>query len=132
MKKYFIIFFVASLFIIRGTLDYKDTEWTDNSPAIVSINTNCVQFSFSVTEPATIYWRVYSDYVPTDPHELTNISALDRAVTYGGNITTGQGDVYTNIIDNLSPKQNYYLSAIAVSYIGNFPKKVINIPFRTL
>ncbi|MGL5955870.1 MAG: hypothetical protein ACRC0X_04600 [Brevinema sp.] len=128
-----IVFFViiTYIFIINNTINYKDTQWIGNSPTLITLESNTVRFCFAVTKPATIYWRIYTEesQIPKNPHKFTNTNHLN--LSYGGNITTGNPNTYTNTIIGLLPKKQYYLSSIAVSYIGNFPKEIRTIPFQT-
>ncbi len=126
--------FITVLFIafLKNNLQLKDTEWLDNSPTIIHVGTNSAKFCFAVTEPATIYWRVYTNNIISDPKILTNINSLENITSYGGNVTEGNNNAYTNNITNLDSNQEYFLLAIAVSYIGNFPKEIKKIRFKTL
>lgn len=134
-----IIFFFLSISIvyffsiINNTLNYKNTEWKENSPTLLSISSNSATFMFCVTEPASVYWRIYTnDITLITVEELTNTNSIHSAVRFGGNITRGQPESYTTIISNLSPNTIYYFYAIAVSFIGTFPKEIRKINFQTL
>lgn len=137
MKKfmYCIAFFsiISYLVIINDTINYKKTEWFNSTPTIISINNNQAQICFSVTEPSTIYWRLYTNknQIPTNTHEFTNTNTIIDAFRFGGNITRGNKSSYTNNITNLISGQEYFLSSIAVNYIGTFPTKIKNIQFKT-
>ncbi len=137
MKFVIYIFFayilISCLIKNHETINYKNTEWLDNSPEIIKINSTKAQFSFTVTEPSAIYWRIYSNTnnISEIPEDLTNTNTINNTVTFGGNITIGNGDSYTNIIDNLLPNTQYYLYTIAVPYIGSFPKKIKKLFFQT-
>ncbi|MGL4676682.1 MAG: hypothetical protein ACRCWI_03335 [Brevinema sp.] len=124
---------IAYIFIIDNTINYKDTQWIKESPKLIALNSHTANFCFAVTEPATIYWRMYTEesQIPNTPHEFTNTNTINLPTHYGGNITTGNLNTYTNKISGLKPQQLYYLSAIAVPYIGDFPKEIKLISFET-
>ncbi len=128
---FFAYILISYLIKNHETINYKNTEWLDNSPAIIMINSTNAQFSFTVTEPAAIYWRIYTNDLPKIPEDLTNTNTINEAFAFGGNITTGKKTSYTNKIDNLTPNTEYFLYTIAVSYIGFFPKKIKKISFQT-
>ena len=129
---FFAYILISYLIKSHESINYKNTEWLDNSPEIIMINSSNAQFSFAVTEPAAIYWRIYNNDLLIAPEDLTNTNTINEALAFGGNITTGNNTIYTNKIDNLSPNTQYFLYAIAVSYIGFFPKKIKKISFQTL
>lgn len=129
---FFAYILISYLIKNQETINYKNTEWLDNSPEIIMINSTSAQIGFEVTEPAAIYWRIYTNDIPKIPEDLTNTSTINEALAFGGNITTGNNTIYTNKIDNLTPNTQYFLYTIAVSYIGFFPKKIKKISFHTL
>ena len=129
---FFAYILISYLIKNHDSINYKNTEWLDNSPEIIMINSNNVQINFAVTEPAAIYWRIYTNDFVIIPEELTNTNTINEAVAFGGNITIGNNTSYTNKIDNLVPNTQYFLYTIAVSYIGFFPKKIKKISFQTL
>ena len=129
---FFAYILISYLIKNHDSINYKNTEWLDNSPEIIMINSNNVQINFAVTEPAAIYWRIYTNDFVIIPEELTNTNTINEAVAFGGNITIGNNTSYTNKINNLVPNTQYFLYTIAVSYIGFFPKKIKKISFQTL
>ena len=129
---FFAYILISYLIKNHNSINYKNTEWLDNSPEIIMINTNNAQISFAVTEPATIYWRIYTNDFAITPEDLTNTNTINEAFAFGGNITTGNKTSYTNKIDNLTPNTPYFLYTIAVSYIGIFPEKIKKLSFQTL
>lgn len=133
---YFITFLIiiSYFFIINDTINYKDTQWVNNSPSIISLDKTSARICFSVTEPATIYWRLYTNknQLPVTPHDFTNTNNLSKTIAFGGNISPGNHTSYTNNMTNLQPNKEYFLSAIIVNYIGKFPTKITNIIFKTI
>ncbi len=133
MKKIFYAaaFFIAVtyIFFISNYINYKDTEWIENSPKIIDSTNNSVVVCFAVSEPATIYWRLYKDesLIPKSTADLTNINTTNGVISYGGNITHSKNESYTNTLKGIIPKTKYYLVSIAVSSIGNFPKNMKKI-----
>ncbi len=129
---FFAYLLISYLIKNHESINYKNTEWLGNSPEIIMINSSNAQISFAVTEPAAIYWRIYTNDLPVIPEDLTNTNTINEAFAFGGNITIGNNTSYTNKIDNLTPNTSYFLYTIAVSYIGIFPKKIKKLSFQTL
>ena len=129
---FFAYLLISYLIKNHESINYKNTEWLDNSPETIMINSSYAQISFAVTEPAAIYWRIYTNDLPIIPEDLTNTNTINEAFAFGGNITIGNNTSYTNKIDNLTPNTSYFLYTIAVSYIGIFPKKIKKLSFQTL
>lgn len=127
-----LLIIVLSFTMINKTINFKDTEWLKNSPQIIKNAPTDTRFSFTVTEPATIYWRIYTtNIIVLKAHDLTNTNNLHQTIAYGGNFSKGNGAIYTNTITNLTPVTDYILYTIAVSYIGNFPKDIKKQAFKT-
>lgn len=126
--------FVFYLMRINDTINYKNTQWETNSPRIIHLSSTETQIIFSVTEPATIYWRLYDNNqnLPQVPEDLTNTNTTDQIFLRGGNITQGKNNDYTKTFNNLTPNHHYRLFAIAVSYIGTFPKEIKQLNIITL
>ncbi len=119
--------------LVNNNINFKDTEWINDSPRLLELAEDSAAVCFSVSEPAAIYWRLYTDEqdIPSRSRDMTNYSTLGNAVLYGGNITHSKNESYTNIMKNLKSDTDYYLAGIAVSSIGNFPRKIKKLHFKT-
>ncbi len=119
--------------LVNNNINFKDTEWINESPKLIALSEDSASVCFSVSEPAAIYWRLYTNEsdIPERSRDMTNFAALGDAVLYGGNITHSKNESYTNIMNNLASGKDYYLAGVAVSSIGNFPRKIKKLHFKT-
>ncbi len=120
--------------LINNNINFKDTEWINESPKVLEISPDGAMVCFSVSEPAAVYWRLYTNEsdLPKRSRDMTNAAITNNAVRFGGNITHSKNESYTNIMKGLKPNTDYYLAAAAVSSIGNFPRNIKKIHFKTL
>lgn len=137
MQKFFYIIYsitiIISILFINQSLNFKNTAWLPNSPKIISLSSTNLSMIFSVSEPATIYWRIYATNSPSPSiHDFTNSFKLQSVLFYGGGLINQKNGTYTNHISTLSPDTAYIIYSIAISRIGRYPKIIKSLSFKTL